>query len=455
MQDSLIEMGFPPIARQVLRRIGIKPPPQLIRSYRAWTDELLAGKHLLLSRSSKLHETLAPYLKEQSATLSFHSRAELMAAGSLPAEKQIFQGTVFDASDWTSLAQLKELYTFFHSLRGQLGFNHRVLILNSARMSPEGLAISHAVEAFARSLSREFGPKGINVNVLRYEDEDSFQESLPVIAFFLSDFCAFVTGQIIPLHRSRNDRRPPYLAGSLAGKRALVTGAAQGIGFSIAQRLAEEGAHVIALDRPENELALKELAHAVEGEALYATIGRDNSEWVAKLATLAPSLDIIVHNAGITRDRTLFGMREKDWDDVLSVNLEAVMDITSQILHRGLLNHAGRVVCLSSVVGIAGNFGQANYSASKAGLIGYVKGMAEHLAREGGAINAVAPGFIETEMTAKIPFIAKQVARRLSSFAQGGQASDVSDLVTFLASPCSSTLNGQTIRVCGGSFLGA
>ena len=455
MQDSLIEMGFPPIARHVLRRFGIKAPPQLIRSRKAWADELLAGKHLLLSRSSSFREILAPYLKEQSATVSFHSRSEVEALEALPREKQIFQGTVFDASEWTSLAQLKELYTFFHGLKGQLGFNHRLLILNRRRQNPEGLALSQAIESFARSLSREFGPKGINVNVLRFEDDEAFKESLPTIAFFLSDFCAFVTGQIIPLRSSPNAKRIPYLSGSLAGKRALVTGAAQGIGFAIAQRLAEEGAHVIALDRQENEAALNELTQGIDGEALIATITRDNSDWIARLAGLTPSLDIIVHNAGITRDRTLFGMREKDWDDVLTVNLEAVLDITSQILRRGIFKPSGRVVCLSSVVGIAGNFGQTNYAASKAGLIGYVEGMAQHLALEGSTINAVAPGFIETDMTAKIPFIAKQFARRLSSFAQGGQADDVADMVTFLASPCASTINGQVMRVCGGSFLGA
>lgn len=455
MQDTLIELGLPPIARHVLRRIGIKPPPQLIRSFRAWSDDILSGKHLILSRSPAMQDVLQPYLKRQKATVSFHSRGELVRAGALPQAKQVFQGTVFDAREWTKLEDLKELYTFFHGLRGQLGFNHRVVILNQERKSPEGLAISQAVESFARSLSREFGPKGINVNVLRLESAEVLPQSLPVISFFLSDFCAFVTGQIIPLNHSTFAEIPESLSGSLAGKRALVTGAAQGIGYAIAQRLAEEGAHVIALDRTQNEEALRELAAEIDGEVLLATIGKDNQDWVEKLAALTPHLDIIVHNAGITRDRTLLGMKEKDWDDVLTVNLEAVVDISSQILRRGLLAKGGRILCMSSVVGVSGNFGQTNYSASKAGLIGYVKGMAEHLAHEQATINAVAPGFIETDMTAKIPFVAKQFARRLSSLAQGGQPDDVADMITFLASPCAAAINGQVIRVCGGSFLGA
>jgi 3-oxoacyl-[acyl-carrier protein] reductase len=148
-------------------------------------------------------------------------------------------------------------------------------------------------------------------------------------------------------------------------------------------------------------------------------------------------------------------MSETEWDDVLNINLESVIDISTQVLKRGMLKKGGRIICMASVVGISGNFGQSNYSASKAGLIGYVEAMAEHLASIEGTANAIAPGFIETSMTAKIPFVAKQFARRLSSLSQGGQPDDVADMVAFLASPCSQNINGQTIRVCGGSFLGA
>lgn len=453
MQDTLAELGLPPIARHVLRRIGIKPPPQLIRSFRAWSDDILSGKHLILSRSDSLLEVLQPYLKTCKATVAFHSRGELTSPERGQVAKQIFQGTVFDARVFQKIGDLKELYTFFHGLRGQLGFNHRVVILNKASVTPEGSAISAAVESFAKSLSKEFGPKGINVNVLRMEDDEAFAQSLPVIAFFLSDFCSFVTGQVIPLQKTKAEE-VAFLAGSLAGKRVLVTGAAQGIGNSIAHRLAEEGAHVIALDRAENTEALKGLAAEIDGEYLVATIGRSNESWIEELSALTPFLDVIVHNAGITRDRTLFGMKEREWDDVLMVNLEGVIDITSQILRRGLLAKGGRIICMSSVVGLSGNFGQTNYSASKMGLVGYVRAMAQHVAFENVTINAVAPGFIETEMTSKIPFVAKQFARRLSSLAQGGLPSDVADMLAFLASPCSSTVNGQVLRVCGGNFLG-
>lgn len=457
MQDTLIEMGRSPLARNVLKRIGIKAAPQLIRSYRPWSDELLQGKQILLSSSDRIRREVAPFLEDQQATLRF--RAALLPNARNDAdlnEIQVFQGTLFDATTLQTLGDLKELYGFFHGLRGQLGFNHRVVILSVQRQSPEGRAISAAVNAFARSLAREFGPKGVNVNVLLLADDEALvEESLPVLSFFLSDFCAFITGQIIPLSRPMKELSLPSLAGSLAGKRALVTGAAQGIGYAICRRLAEEGAHVICLDRPQNEEALRELSLEIEGDYLLATLGRDHDDLIENLASQNSSIDILVHNAGVTRDRTLLAMSEAEWDDVLSINLEAVIDITTRVLHRGMLAQGGRIICMASVVGLSGNFGQTNYAASKAGLIGYVQGLAEHLAREGATANAVAPGFIETNMTAKIPFVAKQFARRLSSLVQGGQPDDVADLVTFLASPCSGTINGQVIRVCGGSFLGA
>lgn len=463
MQDTLIEMGRSPLARNVLKRIGIKPPPQLIRSYSPWSDELLQGKQIVLNSNSPLYKLLDDSLSAQKAIVR-------MGSDALPKDKSenrlsvtsVFQGSVFDASGFQKISDLKELYTFFHGLRGQLGFNHRVVILTRSGKSPEGRAIEKAVSSFARSLAREFGPKGINVNVLllaesgdKAKDEQLALQAMPVLSFFLSDFCAFVTGQIIPLHLEKTSKPLPLLAGSLAGKTALVTGAAQGIGYSICRRLAEEGAHVIALDRPQNEEALRELCLEIEGDYLLATIGKNHEDLLERLAAQSESVDIIVHNAGITRDRTLFGMSESDWDDVLNINLEAVIDISSEVLRRGMLKKGGRIVCMASVVGLSGNFGQSNYSASKAGLIGYVEAMAEHLASIEGTVNAIAPGFIETNMTAKIPFVQKQFARRLSSLSQGGQPDDVADMVTFLASPCSQSINGQTIRVCGGSFLGA
>jgi 3-oxoacyl-[acyl-carrier protein] reductase len=141
------------------------------------------------------------------------------------------------------------------------------------------------------------------------------------------------------------------------------------------------------------------------------------------------------------------------WDSVLDVNLSGLMRLNGALLP--LLRDGGRVVCVSSVAGIAGNFGQTNYAASKAGVIGYVKALAPALSARGISVNAVAPGFIETQMTAAIPFATREGARRLCSLAQGGLPSDVAEAVLFLSGPGGSCMTGSVLRVCGGNFVGA
>jgi 3-oxoacyl-[acyl-carrier protein] reductase len=148
-------------------------------------------------------------------------------------------------------------------------------------------------------------------------------------------------------------------------------------------------------------------------------------------------------------------MDGKYWDQVMNINLHVVVQLTQELLHRGLIADAGRIICMSSISGLSGNFGQTNYSASKAGLVGFVKALSRHLAAQGITANAVAPGFIETSMTSRVPFIVKQIARRFSSLGQGGLPDDVAELIALLASPCSQGISGSVIRVCGGNFIGA
>jgi 3-oxoacyl-[acyl-carrier protein] reductase len=163
--------------------------------------------------------------------------------------------------------------------------------------------------------------------------------------------------------------------------------------------------------------------------------------------------DIVVHNAGITRDRTLARMSEDEWDSVLAVNLESIERITAALVDG--LPRGGRIVCVSSVSGIAGNRGQANYATSKAGVIGVVDELAPMLAQRQGTINAVAPGFIETRMTAAMPLATREAGRRMNSLAQGGLPVDVAETVAWLASPGSAGVNGNVVRVCGQSLIGA
>jgi 3-oxoacyl-[acyl-carrier protein] reductase len=166
--------------------------------------------------------------------------------------------------------------------------------------------------------------------------------------------------------------------------------------------------------------------------------------------------DVVVHNAGITRDKTLGRMDEERWSSVIEVNLAAPERITAALFeHEDALGPAARIVCVSSVSGIAGNAGQTNYATSKAGLIGLVEALAPTAAERGATLNAVAPGFIETEMTARMPLATREVGRRLNSLAQGGLPVDVAETIAWLASPGSGGVNGNVVRVCGQSLLGA
>jgi 3-oxoacyl-[acyl-carrier protein] reductase len=242
----------------------------------------------------------------------------------------------------------------------------------------------------------------------------------------------------------------------LEGKVALVTGAARGIGAATAHTLAGEGARVICLDRPGDEEHASKVADAVGGVPLMVDItASDAPERIRSFCMERfDGVDVVVHNAGITRDKTLARMKPEWWDQAVDVNLSAVLRINDAILGEAVRD-GGRVICLSSVAGIAGNAGQTNYAASKAGLVGYVDALAQSVGGRGITVNAVAPGFIETRLTAAIPAVTREVGRRLSALGQGGVPSDVAELITFLATPAAAGLTGQVIRACGGMFLGA
>jgi 3-oxoacyl-[acyl-carrier protein] reductase len=166
-------------------------------------------------------------------------------------------------------------------------------------------------------------------------------------------------------------------------------------------------------------------------------------------------VDIVIHNAGITRDKLLANMKPAQWDSVLGVNLQAQLAINSALLDGDTLRDGGRVVCLASTSGIAGNRGQTNYAASKAGVIGMVRSMAPAFAARQASINAVAPGFIDTEMTRSIPLLTREVARRLSSLQQAGLPVDVAETIAFLCQSGAAGVNGQVLRVCGQNLVGA
>jgi 3-oxoacyl-[acyl-carrier protein] reductase len=317
--------------------------------------------------------------------------------------------------------------------------------------SPPEATAQRALEGFTRSVGKELG-RGVTAQLV-YVAAGGEQATESTLRFLLSGRSAYVSGQVIRI----GPGEPPAPAEwerPLVGKSALVTGAARGIGAAIARVLARDGADVIALDVPTTGDALASVANDVRGRALQLDLTAEGA--AERLAGhLSGGVDIVVHNAGITRDKTLAKMDAARWDSVIGVNLSAPERITGVLLERNLLREGGRVVGVASIAGIAGNRGQTNYATSKAGVIGMVSSSAPALLERGVTINAVAPGFIETAMTARMPVMLREAGRRMNSMAQGGLPVDVAETIAWFASPGSGTITGNVVRVCGQSLLGA
>jgi 3-oxoacyl-[acyl-carrier protein] reductase len=317
--------------------------------------------------------------------------------------------------------------------------------------SPEAAASRQALVGFTKSLSKELGRRGATANLITISDGCEADLAGP-LRFLLSRRSAFVTGQSLDLRPSGHTC--PGFVGCLEGKTAVVTGASRGIGRATAIRLAEEGARVFCLDLEDQADSLALLAEQIDGSPLPMDITGDGV--AARMIEAAGGpLDVVVHNAGITRDKTLARMPEAFWDQALTVNLVAVHRVCAELIASGGLSSEGRMVLVSSIAGIAGNLGQTNYAASKAGVIGLTRGLAHQLEGTAQAVNAIAPGFVETRLTAAIPFTIREGGRRLSNLGQGGLPQDIADAITFFSSPASAGLSGSVLRVCGGSYIGA
>jgi len=240
----------------------------------------------------------------------------------------------------------------------------------------------------------------------------------------------------------------------LKGKTALVTGASKGIGKAIAIALAKEG-YDIAFNFVGSKDSAAEAYEEIKSlnvKVVSAKTDVSKMEEVRSLVNTVKdefnSLDIVVNNAGITRDKTLKNMTQEEWQTVIDVNLTGVFNVSKAALE--ILNNDGRIVNISSVAGICGNFGQTNYAASKAGIIGFTKSLAKELAGRGITVNAIAPGFIKTEMTDKIPFLRRKIIERMIPLGKAGTPEDVANAVVFLASPKARYITGEILHVAGG-----
>jgi 3-oxoacyl-[acyl-carrier protein] reductase len=305
-------------------------------------------------------------------------------------------------------------------------------------------AVAHrALEGLVRSIGKEVR-KGATAQLV-YVAPGAEGQLESTLRFFLSAKSAYVSGQVVRIGTEVASVEAVDWERPLAGKVALVTGASRGIGQAIAEVLARDGAHVVGVDVP--------------GQASDLELDITDPDAPARIASHLlekhGGVDIVVHNAGVTRDKTLARMSEELWSTVIDINLIAPQRIDQELFARKVVRDNGRVVCVSSISGIAGNAGQTNYSTSKAGVIGIVDAFAAELAKRGSTLNAVAPGFIETRMTAAMPIATREAGRRMNSLAQGGLPVDVAETIAWFANPASAGVTGNVVRVCGQSMIGA
>lgn len=454
MSDYLVRMAQQPALRKVITSVGLPAPPTLERAEGGYTDKPLSGKRVLIGAGTNATATskLTSAIK---ATGAEHERADKPA----PGESDKYNGLVFDATGMTDPSELRALYDFFHPVMRNIAGSGRVVVLADVperKESAAAAAAARAVEGFVRSVGKEIGKKGATANVLYVEPGAESRMAGP-LRFLLSAHSAYVDGQPLRVTAGGKMPRSTPTTGTLENKVALITGGARGIGAATAKRLSEEGAQVVLIDIPADTETLEATARELGAATLAQDITDDDAP--RKIADFLNDkfggVDIVIHNAGVTRDKTLAKMPEHFWDMVLAINLRAIAAIDEVILGEKVVNEHGRVLCLSSIAGIAGNVGQTNYGATKAGLIGYIQAQGHRFGDRGITVNAVAPGFIETRLTAEIPFTIREASRRLSSMSQGGVPRDVAEALTFFATPGAGGVSGNVLRVCGQSLIGA
>jgi 3-oxoacyl-[acyl-carrier protein] reductase len=434
------------------RRLGLPTPPTLERQEPG--KPVVDGPVLLgAARGGRLLDPAEAVLR----SIGAHVERE----GPRDEERAEFAALVFDASGIDGSPRLRTVYEFFGPVIRALSRNGRVLVLatppESAADAREATA-QQALEGFVRSIAKEIGRKGATAQLVHVHPggEAGIESTL---RFLLSARSAYVDGQVIRIEPVAPDEVvvPSDWERPLQGRSAAVTGSARGIGEAIAEKLAEQGADVLCIDVPAAGEALSEVANRIGGTSLALDITDQQApqRLAEHIGSRSGRIDAFVHNAGITRDKTLGRMPEEGWDMVLDVNLSSQERINEALLEGDLLGAGGRLVSVSSVSGIAGNRGQANYATSKAGVIGMVGALAPAMRKRGATINAVAPGFIETAMTAAMPIATREAGRRTNSLVQGGLPVDVAETIAWLTSPASAGVNGNVVRVCGQALLGA
>ena len=445
MSDTYLELANSALGKKLFAAIGLPEPVPLDREDPAQPHQLV-GKVLLGASEGAV----------------FASQIEgFLGATDLELRTETLEGRghlVYDASGITTAEQSAQLYRFFHHNLKSIARCGRVVVVGHKPDSLEDAThatLQRGLVGFVKSMAKEIGRNGATANLLYVNSATEAAIEAPV-RFLLSRGSAFMNAQVMqvsnPVAAIDAEWQKPLLS-----KTILVTGAARGIGLAISQVLARDGAKVIGVDVPQAEADLNSAMADIGGESLTLDITEDQAPQLLRdfCAAEGPKLHAIVHNAGVTRDKMLSRMSEHQWNMLMQVNLGAVQRINSALLETDMLDDGGKIIGVASISGIAGNIGQTNYGFSKSAVIGMVESLAAQCAARGITVNAVAPGFIETQMTAAIPFMTRQMGRRLSSLSQGGLPVDVAEVIGFFVSPQAAGVNGNVVRVCGQSLLGA
>jgi 3-oxoacyl-[acyl-carrier protein] reductase len=446
MADRYQQLVNTPIGRLVTKQVGL-PAPVGLERYEPG-QPLISGPVLLgAARGGRLSGPAESVLRE----------ADAEVFSGIPGADETFKALVFDATGIGSSEQLREAWSFFHPVIRSLRRSGRVIVLGtppSEASDPVQAVAQRALEGLVRSIGKEVR-RGVTAQLL-YVAPKAEDQLASTLRFFVSSKSAYVSGQVVRIGSAQPPSEIDWER-PLAGGTALVTGASRGIGEAIAEVLARDGAHVVGVDVPAQAAELDAVTARIGGSSLLVDITEADAP-----ATIASHLleahggvGVVVHNAGVTRDKTLARMSQDQWREVLDINLLAPHRIDQELFGRDAVKPGGRVVCVSSISGIAGNAGQTNYATSKAGIIGMVEAWAPRLGERGVTINAVAPGFIETQMTAAMPIATREAGRRMNSLSQGGLPVDVAETIAWYANPASGGVTGNVVRVCGQSLIGA
>ena len=448
MTDTYLKYSQSSFGKKICNLIGLPVPPVLKRATDtpyAIVDEVLLGS----ASSDNDSESIKAILKACKVTQK--------ASGD-----ERFSGLVFDATAIKTSEESKALYEFFHQHLKKVKSSGKIVIVGidpKQCLTSQQATIQRGLVGFIKALAKEVGRKGVTANLIYSGLSQNLSMNIASpLRFFLSYRCTYVNGQVVTLSGSEYLREDEASwEKPLSGKVALVTGASRGIGASIAQILARDGAKVIGLDIPQAQTELSSLMSKIGGQAIVTNITDNDAPQLIneEITKLTGTIDIVVHNAGITRDKMLVTMPESHWQQVMSVNLTSIERINEQLLEKQTINSGGRIICVSSISGIAGNVGQSNYAMSKASVIGKIESMSEQLNEKNITINAVAPGFIETKMTAEIPVLTRFFGRRMCALSQGGLPVDVAETIAFFAAPQSQGVSGNLVRVCGLNIMGA